>query len=151
MDLNVWFNKGMGPTNDEELIEMEKCPYAVAVGTLQYLADMTWPDIAYAVSILAKYLHNPGFAHWTAVKRVFQYLQATKEYWLVLGLNEGKGLIGYMDADGMSTKGCQPISGYVFNFYGIVNWSSKRQMLIMRLTTKAEYIALSNAAMKQYG
>lgn len=146
MDPNIHFSEDMVPKNDEEINEMKKRPYAAAVGALRYLADMTRPDLAYAVGILAKYLCNPGFAHWTAVKHVFQYLQVTKESWLVLGSDEGKGLISYTDSDGMSTEGRKPISGYVFDFHGIMNWSSKQQKLVTRSTTKAEYIALSGAA-----
>ena len=146
MDTHIQFTEEMAPTTDEQIEEMKKRPYAAAVGALRYLADMTRPDLAYAVGILAKFLRNPGFAHWTAVKRVFQYLQATKDYWLVLGSNEGKGLVGYTDSDGMSTEGRKPIAGYVFHFYGTVNWSSKRQTLVTRSTAEAEYIALSRTA-----
>ena len=60
--------------------------------------------------------------------------------------DEGQGLVGYADSDGMSTEGRKPIAGYVFNFYGTVNWSSKRQTLVTLSTTEAEYIALSRTA-----
>ena len=123
---------------------MSKRPYAAAVGGLRYLADMTRPDIAYAVGQLAKYLLNPGFTHWTALRRVFQYLQSTKECWLVLG-GKGQGLAGYSDADGMSNVGRHAISGYVFRFFGTIAWSSKRQEIIALSTAEAEYVALVHA------
>ena len=145
MDPNLKLSEDQGPKNPEEEEEMAKRPYAAAVGALRYLADMTRPDLAYAVGQLARYLLNPGFTHWTALKRVFQYLQSTKEHWLVLGGNEGQELVGYSDADGMSTEGRRAISGYVFQFHGTISWSSKRQELVSLSTAEAEYIAIVHA------
>ena len=71
MDPNLKLSEDQGPKNPEEEEEMAKRPYAAAVGALRYLADMTRPDLAYAVGQLARYLLNPGFTHWTALKRVF--------------------------------------------------------------------------------
>ena len=123
---------------------MSKRPYAAAVGALRYLADMTCPDIAYAVGQLAKYLLNPGFTHWTALKRVFEYLQATKGFWLILG-GKDQGLVGYSDADGMTNEGRYAVSGYVFRYFGTISWSSKRQELIALSTAEAEYYAMVHA------
>ena len=64
---------------------------------------------------------------------------------MVLG-KFGNGLEGYTDADGMTTEGRQPVSGYIFKFLGSpVSWASKRQELVTLSTTEAEYIALSYA------
>ena len=58
----------------------------------------------------------------------------------------GNGLEGWTDADGMTTEGRQPVSGYIFKFLGSpVSWASKRQELVTLSTTEAEYIALSYA------
>lgn len=40
--------------------------YASLMGSLQYLAIATRPDIAYAVNRLAAYTANPSFEHYTA-------------------------------------------------------------------------------------
>ncbi|XP_006459167.1 hypothetical protein AGABI2DRAFT_116122 [Agaricus bisporus var. bisporus H97] len=42
----------------EEQAEMKSVPYLNAVGALQYLATMTCPDIAYAVSYLGRFNSN---------------------------------------------------------------------------------------------
>ncbi len=54
--------------------------YARVLGELQFVANATRPDIAYAVSRLASYTANPSLQHVGALKRVLRYLQGTKEY-----------------------------------------------------------------------
>ena len=39
-----------------------------------YFAVCTRSDIAYVVSVLARYLANPGNEHWVAAKKVLRYL-----------------------------------------------------------------------------
>nr|GEU73396.1 hypothetical protein [Tanacetum cinerariifolium] len=52
-------------------------PYANAVGSLMYLMVCTRPDITYAVSIVSRYLANPGKNHWETVKWILKYLKGT--------------------------------------------------------------------------
>ena len=72
-------SKADAPSTDTERAEMANLPYANAVGALLYLAMATRPDIAYAVSVLCRFIANPGLAHWRAVKHVFRYLRGTAE------------------------------------------------------------------------
>ena len=58
------------------------------VGCLVYLTVCTRPDIAFAVSVLSKFLSNPTEVHWKAAMRVVAYLRDTLDYGLSLG---GKG------------------------------------------------------------
>ena len=146
VDTNVCLSNDQAPGSEEECREMDKHPYAVAVGALHYLADVTRPDIAYAVGYLAKFLQNPGNAHWTAVKHIYQYLCATQNYWLILGGNQS-GLVGYSDADGGTHQYCCTVSGYIFLLHGsVISWSSKQQSIVTLLTSKAKYMALLSVA-----
>jgi len=43
-----------------------------------YISSKTRPDIACAVSIIARFCANPTNVHWTAVKRILRYLQGTR-------------------------------------------------------------------------
>ena len=52
--------------------------YGPKVGSLMYLAVQTRYDIAYAVSVLPRFLSNPSPQHIKAANRILQYLQGTK-------------------------------------------------------------------------
>ena len=46
------------PKENLEIQEMQKIPYASAVGSLMYAQVCTRPDIAYIVGVLGRYLSN---------------------------------------------------------------------------------------------
>lgn len=39
---------------------MRKAPYANVVGSIMYLMVCTKPDLAYGISILSRFMANPG-------------------------------------------------------------------------------------------
>ena len=47
------------------------------LGSLQYTANCTRPDIAYAVNTAARYSGEPTELHLTALKRIIRYLKET--------------------------------------------------------------------------
>ena len=59
------------PQTKEEMERMSHVPYASAVGSLMYAMVCTRPDLAYAVSMVSRYMHNPGKDHWSAIKWIF--------------------------------------------------------------------------------
>jgi hypothetical protein len=82
----------MSPSTQEEQDAMNDIPYLSAVGSLQYLAIMTRPDIAHSVAYLARFNSNPGLEHWKALKHLFRYVKGTADHKLTyqgqLGSNE---------------------------------------------------------------
>jgi hypothetical protein len=52
------------PQSDSEVDEMSRVPYANAVGCLMYAMVCTRPDLAHAVSVVSKFMANPGKEHW---------------------------------------------------------------------------------------
>ena len=52
------------PMSDEDKAEMNKFPYASAVGSLVYAMIATRPNIAFAVGVVSRYMSNPGKKHW---------------------------------------------------------------------------------------
>ena len=146
IDPNTPLSTTQCPTKLEDIAKMRNVPYREAVGSLMYAAMGTRPDIAFAVSTVSQFSHNPGWVHWEAVKRIFRYLLGTKDLELVYG-GEKRGLVGYTDADGASQEHRRAISGYVFLIDGgAVSWSSKKQELVTLSTTEAEYVAATHAA-----
>ncbi|CAI7886974.1 unnamed protein product [Closterium sp. NIES-54] len=75
-------------------------PYPELVGCLMYLMTCTRPDLAYPLSILARYVaprrHRPK--HWETAKRVLRYLCSTSGMGLVLGGRARVVLTGHADA-----------------------------------------------------
>ena len=78
---------------------MKSVPYAPAVGSLMYAMVATRPDIAHAIGVVRRFMHNPGRSHWNAVKHVFRYLVGTKDHGILFGPNSTSGIVGYTDLD----------------------------------------------------
>jgi hypothetical protein len=132
----------------------------------------TRPDIAYAVSQVAKYSASPRMAHWNACKRILRYLSGTVDYGirynkqsaldtvqkdlLPTGYFRGThlatdvryGLDGYVDADFANDMDSRrSITGYIFLFAGApISWQSRAQVSTALSTMEAEYMAASAAA-----
>ena len=137
------FPSGFIPTNKDcpkERNEERGEKYRRLVGSLQWLQTMTRPDLGYYVSVLSRFLANPGQTHMDAAMHVLRYLQGTK----LLGLRytqDGGGLIGFVDADWAACKDTRKsFGGYLFKLAGAaICWKSKRQNVVALSTAEAEY------------
>ena len=67
----------MSPTTIEECEYMTHVPYASAVGNLMYAMMCTRPDLSQAISMVSRYMYDPGKGHWEAVKWILQYIKGT--------------------------------------------------------------------------
>ena len=56
--------------------------YARIIGSVMFLMNYTRPDIAYSVSRLSRYNHNPNNDHWIALRRLLRYLKGTMDWGL---------------------------------------------------------------------
>ncbi|XP_062075811.1 secreted RxLR effector protein 161-like [Humulus lupulus] len=93
------------PANSEEVREMRNVPYSMALGCLMYLMVSTRPGIAHALSILCRFMSNPGVEHWKALKWLLRYLKGTWDYGLVYKREKEKlNLKGFVDADYASRR-----------------------------------------------
>ncbi|GJZ13145.1 retrotransposon protein, putative, ty1-copia subclass [Tanacetum coccineum] len=135
------------PVKDCDIKRMSKVPYANAVGSLMYLMVCTRPDIAYAVSVVSRYLANPGKNHWEAVKWILKYLRATANVGLVYGTNRGNhvDVTCFVDSDYAKDpdKG-RFITGYAFLVQGcVVSSKATLQHVVALSTIEAEYMDLT--------
>ncbi|CAI5475183.1 unnamed protein product [Closterium sp. Yama58-4] len=93
-------------------------PYPELVGCLMYLMTCTRPDLAYPLSILARYV-APGRhrkEHMDAAKRVLRYLCSTSGMGLVLGGRDRVVLTGHSDSSWADDQATQRSSqGYTFS------------------------------------
>ncbi|GJT67640.1 retrotransposon protein, putative, ty1-copia subclass [Tanacetum coccineum] len=98
---------------DYDVERMSKVSYANAVGSLMYLMVCMRADIAYVVSVVSRYLANPGFVDSDYAK----------------------------DPDKRRS-----IIGCAFLVHGcVVSWKAMLQHVVALSTTKAEYMALTEA------
>ncbi|GKE79111.1 retrovirus-related pol polyprotein from transposon TNT 1-94 [Tanacetum coccineum] len=137
------------PVREFDVERMSKVPYANAVGTLMYLMMCTRPDIAYVVSVVSRYLANPGKNHWEVVKWILKYLRGIVNVGLVYGTHRGNhvDVTGFVDSDYAKDpdKG-RSITGYTFLVQGcVVSWKATLQHVVALLTTEAEYMTLTEA------
>ncbi|MBS1769414.1 MAG: hypothetical protein JSS77_07110, partial [Acidobacteria bacterium] len=77
-----------GDDNKDDVLP-EHFPYRELVGALLYLATWTRPDIAFAVSQLARFQAKPTHAHWRAAKHVLAYLKGTAHLGLCYSRDQG--------------------------------------------------------------
>ncbi|CAI7848443.1 unnamed protein product [Closterium sp. NIES-53] len=134
--------------NDEEAHEYEEEEYRQKVGSLQFAATTTRPNIAFACSKLGSGLTVRSDQHWREVDRCLTYLVDTRNTALEFGGGlELLELIGYVDTDnaGGKQKGTST-SGYVFVYGGAaVSWSSSCIKCATLSSTESEDVATTNA------
>lgn len=105
------------PKLDEEKKEMESIPYTSAVGSLMYAMICTQPDLAHGMSVVSRFMVNPGKMHWSTVRWMFRYLKGTRSHGLLYkGVESIKyPLEGYVDANyAVDLDKKKSSTGYVF-------------------------------------
>ncbi|CAI7778659.1 unnamed protein product [Closterium sp. NIES-53] len=125
-------------------------PYPELVGCLMYLMTCTRPDLAYPLSLLARYV-APGRhqkVHWDAAKRVLRYLCSTSGKGLVLGGRCPVVLTGHADASWVDDSAMQRSSqGFTFSLWsGFVSWRSTRSSSVLSSSCEAEIYVGAMAA-----
>jgi hypothetical protein len=120
--------------------------YKQAIGSLIYLANATRPDISFAVSQLARKMQDPSNQDWHNTKRIFRYLQGTKNMKLVYQRKKSE-LCGFSDASyAEDRQDRKSTSGHIFMMNGgAVSWKSNKQPIVSLSSMEAEYIALASA------
>ena len=132
-------------TENSEYMDIEL--YQSAVGKLLYLSIRTRPDIAFAVSSVARYTAKPTVDHLKAVKHILRYLASTVNHGLLYS-RSSSDCLGYSDSDwGGDLDDRMSTSGFVFHIRGgPVSWQSRKQSCVALSKSEAEYIALTSAA-----
>jgi hypothetical protein len=141
------YDKDAAPLSKEE-----HSKYMSIIGTVQYIAVVTRPDIAFAAASLARFMSCPTNHLMNCAIRLLRYLSATRAYVLrySCGEKECPNLVAYSDAD---FAGCsmtsKSTSGIAILFRGQpVHWRSKRQPIVTSSTTEAELVALNLCALQ---
>ena len=128
------------PQSKEDKEYMSRVPYANAVGSLMYAMVCTRPDLAHAVSVVIRFMRQPGKEHWLAVKRILRYLKGTYDGGLIYGGEAPSLIAGDVDSR-------RSMTGYVFALgNSVISWKATLQPTVTLSTIEAEYMALTEAA-----
>ncbi|RVW41663.1 Retrovirus-related Pol polyprotein from transposon RE1 [Vitis vinifera] len=102
----------------------------------------TRPDLAYALSVVSQYMHNPGEQHMNEVMRILRYLKNAPGKGILFAKNvDHQSIEVYTDADWAgAVYDRRSTSGY-FTFVGgnLVTWKSKKQNVVARSSAEAEF------------
>jgi hypothetical protein len=122
--------------------------YRSTVGALQY-ATLTRPDIAFSVNKVCQFMAHPLESHWKAVKRILRYLKGTMHHGLLLHPSPSSppfSLRAYSDADWATDQDDRRSTSGSCIYFGsnLISWGSKKQPLVARSSTEAEYRSMAN-------
>ncbi|MBW0548996.1 hypothetical protein O181_088711 [Austropuccinia psidii MF-1] len=143
------------PCNGNFLKELESIgevimltEYQQAIGTLNYIAQHTRPDISYTVNSLSRYTTHPNNKHWVALKHLLRYLKRTLSLSLCFSQHcssDLRGLVGWADSDYANDRiDRKSITGNIITYCGNpISWLSKKQSIVAKSTTEAEFISMN--------
>ena len=133
---------------DEDLSgkRVDEKKYWGMIGSLLYLTASK-PDIRFATCFCARFQFEPKESHFNAVKRIFRYLNSTKDLGLFYPKAQSLDLLSYSDADYAGSRIDQKSTSSTCHFIeeSLAPWLSKKQTCVSLSTTEAEYIAASLA------
>ncbi|KAK9444007.1 polyprotein [Metarhizium brunneum] len=114
--------------------------YQQKVGSILFAAISTRPDIAFAVSRLARHNLNPSDIHHKAADRVIQNTQkSNKPVEIFIGSSDAS----FAD----NTEDRKSSQGYVLRLYGgPIAWKASKQTTVTTSSTEAELLAASEAS-----
>ncbi|TPX13082.1 uncharacterized protein E0L32_006508 [Thyridium curvatum] len=133
---------------DEQATSSEIHIYQQKVGSLIYLSITTRPDIAKAVTSLARFLTNPPPKAMKEVDRVIRYLLRTKDLGILFDGNDpDPSLKVYTDASfGDDPETRKSSQGYLMKLFGsVVDWKAIKQNTVTTSSTEAELLALTSS------
>nr|KYP42471.1 hypothetical protein KK1_036106 [Cajanus cajan] len=123
--------------------------YRSIVGALQH-ATITRPEIAFSVNKVSQFMCLPMEEHWKVVKRILRYLKGTLGHGLLFTPATSTNpfnLTAFTDADWAADPNDRRSTSAACIYLGpnLVSWWSKKQLLVARSSTEAEYRALAQA------
>ena len=146
-------------SDDKEREKVSKHLYLQLVGSLLYLSTMTRPDIAYHMSILCSFMHDPSPQCYEAALNLLQFVRCTKDRKLVFTgkpdipegiapdmhdqISKNHGLLAYSDASWHKPdKLGFNMFGYTVRFMGsTISFAAKNLKVIALSSAESEYAA----------
>ena len=123
--------------------------YRSLIGSLNYLAQQSRPDICFAVNSLSHFLVSPRRIHYDSAIFVLEYLNSTKTSCIIFHSLNDRLLIGFCDSSFPSKDSLhgRSITGYLIFYNGsLLAWKSKRQTTIAQSTMESEIGAIATTS-----
>ncbi|GJW64055.1 hypothetical protein Tco_0115939 [Tanacetum coccineum] len=140
----------IGASTPDEVKRIQRVLYASVIGSIMYSVRCTRPDVAFAQNITGQFQQNLGGLHWTVSKNILKYLHNNKDMFRVYDgdIKRELGVTCYTDVGYLiNANDSKSQNGYVFILNrGGVGWKSAKQSIIATSSTKAEYMAASEAS-----
>ena len=137
----------LNPTTISGSRSVTTFPYREMVGSLMYAMVTTRFDLAFAVSLLSRYLSNPHSIHCDLVAHIYRYLKGNMDFKLMFNSKNSGILEGYVDAAYANQPDYKSTTGFIFTVGGTpVSWYSKRQSVVALSSAESEYIGATTAA-----
>ncbi|XP_048433468.1 uncharacterized mitochondrial protein AtMg00810-like [Pyrus x bretschneideri] len=121
--------------------------YQMMVGKLIY-RTITYPNISHAISLVSQFMHSPTVDHLKIVHRALRYLKGSVGRGIIMRNISHTCISGYTDANwaGNSLDRKSTTGFCIFVGGNLVTWKSKKQSVVARSSTMAEYCAMASTA-----
>ncbi|XP_028067321.1 uncharacterized protein LOC114270122 [Camellia sinensis] len=142
IELNIKLNTTDGVPPDDLTL------YRELMDCLVYLI-VTCPNLAYAVHVVSQFVSTPRSSHWAALLRILRYLCSTIFQGLLFSFTSSLDLVTDADADadwaGDVNDRKSTFGFYMFLGDSLISWKNKKQTIVARSTTEAEYRTMAHA------
>uniref|UniRef100_A0A2N9F4U9 Uncharacterized protein n=1 Tax=Fagus sylvatica TaxID=28930 RepID=A0A2N9F4U9_FAGSY len=143
LELNVKLNTTDGePLSDATL-------YLQLFGSLIYLV-VTRLDLAYVVHLVSQFMFAPRSTHYATILCIRRYIKGKLFHSLHFSVQSSFELCAYADANwARDPTDRHSTTGYCFLLgFSLIFWHSKKQSVVARSSTEAEYNALADATLE---
>jgi hypothetical protein len=125
--------------------------YQQKTGSVNYVATISRPDIAFACSRLASHLINPSPSHINSANHLISYLDNTRYKAIEYNGSYEAELTIAGDASYADNEDRRSTQGYVaLLFGGPVAWLANKQPIITASSTEAELVALTTTTKRAF-
>jgi hypothetical protein len=120
--------------------------YRSIMDTLQYLT-LTRPDISFSVNKVCQYLHAPIMVHLIAAKHILWFLKHSLGMGLSIRPSSSTMVSAFSDVDWAGCTDDRKSTRGLVVFLGrnLISWCAKKQKIVSRSSTEAEYKEMADA------
>ncbi|CAL8991397.1 unnamed protein product, partial [Prunus brigantina] len=142
-DTPIEQNHRLGEQTDDTPVDRGR--YQRLAGKLIYLAH-TRPYIAYAMSVVSQFMHEPREVHMQAVERILRYLKSALGKGLLFSKHDNLAIEAYTNADWDGSVSDRRLTTGYCTFVGgnLVTWHSKKQSVVARSSAEADFRAMAH-------